>query len=319
MKLLSLEGLIFLSYFCSYRIEVIYTMLHNYGEFTIEDFFKEFNMRSEMLNRLDSKGLMTPKHFNDAYKNLQICLQQLNYFDVQAIPFFDERFPKALKDLSDCPPVIYVKGKLRSEVSMAAIVGTRKMSQFGARKTAFVTDLMNASNLGVVSGLAEGIDTVAHHQTLQNKHYTIAVLAQPLSKIFPQENYGLANDILKSGGALVSELPFGISRGKTDFVMRNRIQVALSKIVVPIELEPKSGTMWTVDYTKQLKRQLFVIVPSAQEESLAQYSGILHLINQQKQRPIPNVHIIQNSDQFKKKIGQFFTNEFFHNGQTELF
>lgn len=309
-QLNSKEGLIFLSYLTSCQNGAINYVLENYGNLTIQELAGEYDINPDSFSKIKNNNKSLIQHHVDSYENMISCIHQLEYYGVRAIAHFEKDFPDKLKDLVDCPFVIYVKGHLRPNYPMAGVVGTRSISQYAVRKTSFVVDMLNQAEFGIVSGLASGIDTIAHVQTLNNNCYTIAVMAQPLNKIFPAENYKLANAILKSGGALISELPFGISRGKADFVMRNRLQAALSRIVVPIELEVKSGTMWTVDYTKQLGRLLLLISPNKQELQFSQYEGIVHLIQSQMGNPSPSTYIIQNSSQFKDFLVQYWSDDF---------
>jgi DNA processing protein len=133
------------------------------------------------------------------------------------------------------PPVLFCKGYFKNEKNIA-IVGTRKASKFAKSTVDWVTKIFASKGFGIVSGLAVGIDSMAHLAAINYEAYTIAILPNSIDYIYPKENYKLANDILESGGCILSELPVGINRGKRAFVERNRLQTAISEYVVPIEM-----------------------------------------------------------------------------------
>jgi DNA processing protein len=129
------------------------------------------------------------------------------------------KYPTSLKKISKPPPLLYLKGKLKSK-SNVAIIGTRDISQYADTSVRQAVDLFVKHNYGVVSGLAMGIDTLAHKYSILYKGYTLAVMPNSLDYIYPKENYWLANSILDNGGGVLSELPIGINRGKRSFVER---------------------------------------------------------------------------------------------------
>src|SRR5690606_8946049 len=117
-----------------------------------------------------------------------------------------------------------------------------------------------------------------HIRALRNDQYTMAILPNSLDTIYPPSNYKLANDILDSGGCLLSEMVFGINRGKQSFVQRNRLQAAFSQNIIPVEMGVNSGTMHTIDFAKRYKKKIVLLQPTPLLSSLENYAGIIHLI-----------------------------------------
>lgn len=302
-QLYSTEGMIALSYLTNYDIKQIFEILKFYQNKTLLEFFEEVKDRPSTIkvaNQLSWTDYI-PK-YNEIIASTVRCLEQLDYYQIHAIPINSVQYPEKLRKLTNPPPVLYVKGQLRHDINCVAVVGTREMSQFGAHKTSRVVELLANAGYGIVSGLAAGIDTAAHLTALNMNTYTLAVMAHSLNTIYPPENYGLAKKILDSGGALVSELPIGINRGKRDFVERNRLQVAFSDAVVPIELLPTSGTMHTVNQAKAQNKHLFLIRPTSAEAATSQYSGVIELMRLNQISPMPYVQFVKDSTDFNLKL-----------------
>src|SRR5690606_2104822 len=151
--------------------------------------------------------------YSDAVEQTKISLEKLHFYSIKTITKFEENYPIALKNISDAPLVIYYKGVFRTN-TLAAVIGSRKISKHAEKITNQVVDWLHEYNYGIVSGLALGIDSLAHIRALRKDQYTMAILPNSLDTIYPPSNYKLANDILDSGGCLLSEMVFGINRGK---------------------------------------------------------------------------------------------------------
>lgn len=154
---------------------------------------------------------------------------------------------------------LYVLGKiLKSDSKAIAVVGSRKMSSRGERLTKKFVGKLVAVGFTIVSGLARGVDTVAHKAALKAKGRTIAVLGSGLDIIYPPENKSLAEEIIKNG-ALVSPYPPGTKPYPKNFLARNRIIVSLSKAVLVIEGARRSGTLSTASWAGDLGVDVFAI------------------------------------------------------------
>lgn len=171
------------------------------------------------------------------------------------------KYPRLLREIPDPPALLYVRGvgyKINMERTIA-VVGTRHVTQYGKEVTEkLVTDLV-AMGFTIVSGMAIGVDTVAHETTIETGGKTIAVLGCGIDIIAPPSNATLYWDIVHGNGAVVSEIPPGIRTDKKRFVTRNRIISGLSLGVVVIEGGEHSGTLITAKYAAEQGREVFAV------------------------------------------------------------
>jgi DNA processing protein len=196
---------------------------------------------------------------------------------IMALSFFDDRYPERLRAIADPPPVLYVRGALDA-ISMrrsAAVVGTREPTSFGRTAAEELTSALASADWAIVSGLAKGIDTLAHRTALERGTPTIAVMAGGLDSVYPAENRGLADAIVEQGGALVSEQPIGSQPRAASFVGRNRIQTALSAAVLVIQTGLKGGTMHTARHAVMQGRPVFCPRPHTPHERNAGLYALL--------------------------------------------
>lgn len=172
-------------------------------------------------------------------------------------------YPKRLKKIPDPPQVLYLAGNLdllKDSSPPLAIVGTRRCSLYGKQVVGDFAGKLAEQGFIIVSGLAKGIDALAHKITLENGGKTIAVLGSGINKkIYPKENTSLFKNILKSGGLIVSEYPPGTPPLQYNFPKRNRIIAGLSLGVLVIEARKKSGALITADFAFQQKKPVFAI------------------------------------------------------------
>ena len=180
----------------------------------------------------------------------------------------DLQYPRLLKEAPGHPNRIFLKGRLR-EVPLVAVVGTRRPTPYGKQVTQeIVTDLVRAG-VGIVSGLAMGIDAVAHKTAVEQGGYTVAVLGCGIDKIYPSINRDLHHQILNSGGAIVSELPSDTAPRKHYFPARNRIIAGMSMGVLVTEADWKSGTLHTANFALDYGRDVMAVPGDIYRESSA--------------------------------------------------
>jgi DNA processing protein len=171
----------------------------------------------------------------------------------------DDDYPKRLKDIYDPPALLYVRGKLRSEDELAiAIVGSRKTSPYGRWFTEKIGQDLARHGVTVVSGIARGIDSVAHKGALQGGGRTIAVLGCGVDVIYPSENRNLFYQIIEQG-AILSEFPMKSVPEGGHFPRRNRIISGLSIGVVIVQASAKSGSLITAGYALEQGREVFAV------------------------------------------------------------
>lgn len=198
-------------------------------------------------------------------------------------------YPSLLRTIPDPPPTLYVRGELAPKRCVAC-VGTREPSAFGIEVTRRIVRALVARGYGIVSGLASGVDTVAHRTALEAGGYTIAVLAHGLDSVYPAANRELAKEILAAGGALVGEHPDQTSPSPRSFVRRNRIQSGLSLGTIVMQTDLAGGSMHTARFTLVQGRKLFVPVPPAGPHRDAPKSrGIVALAEWSTARLLPHL------------------------------
>ncbi len=169
-------------------------------------------------------------------------------------------YPERLREIYDPPPVLWVRGdaSLLAKPSIA-IVGTRHPSPYGSGVAEMLARDLSVRRLLVVSGMARGIDTCAHKGALAARMPTVAVWGTGIDVIYPKENKKLAEDILASGGAIVSENPAGTFPAPQNFPRRNRILSGLSVAVLVVEAAENSGTRVTARCAAEQNRDLFAV------------------------------------------------------------
>lgn len=171
----------------------------------------------------------------------------------------DKDYPENLRQISAPPKELFIKGKLlKKDQKAVAVVGSRTMTDYG-RLTAYRFSYYLAQNgITIVSGLARGIDTVAHKAALKVGGRTIAVLGHGIDRIYPPENVRLAAEIIKSG-ALITEFPQGIKPLGKNFLSRNRIISGLSLGILVVEGARRSGTLSIANWAASQNREVFAV------------------------------------------------------------
>jgi len=189
-------------------------------------------------------------------------LDSLDSQDINVLSLFSDEFPLSLKTIPDPPPILFVRGSVSSlHMKSVAIIGTRNASEF-ALKSAFLIATKCAQNsLGVVSGLATGCDTEAHKGCIVGKQPTVATLAHGLHHLYPPENVHLANEIVESGGALISEYLPDTPPHSERFIERDRLQSGLSKGLILVESSIRGGSMHTVRFAVKQNRLIATMLP----------------------------------------------------------
>jgi DNA processing protein len=185
--------------------------------------------------------------------------QRLETARVRAITWDDPTYSARLREIDDAPPLLYLKGELVTQDELAvAVVGTRRPTPYG-RQVAEEMSYQLAGNLvTVVSGLARGIDGIAHRAALQAGGRTLAVLACGLDMVYPPEHKKLASEIAERG-ALISEQPLGSQPRGDFFPRRNRILSGMSLGVLIVEGDEKSGALITANFANDQGREVFAV------------------------------------------------------------
>ncbi len=186
-------------------------------------------------------------------------MERLKRMGVHVLTWEDADYPSRLKQIYDLPPVLFVKGTLLPEDERSiAVVGTRRATAYGREVvTQLCTDL-SRSGVTIVSGLARGIDAIAHRSALEAGGRTIAVLGNGVDITYPPEHAALAAQIAQNG-ALVSEHPLGTRPEASNFPRRNRIMSGMTLGTLVIEAPVGSGAIWTVRHALEQDREVFCV------------------------------------------------------------
>lgn len=178
---------------------------------------------------------------------------------IDCIPYMDERFPRRLKFCSDSPALLYSNGNVDfNHPKILAVVGTRRATPQGKKITEKIIAELVSQDVLIISGLAFGIDVVAHQSALKNKLPTIGVLAHGLDRIYPSEHRGIAQEI-EQNGALLTEFTSGTKPDRENFPKRNRIVAGMADAVLVVESQRTGGSMITADLGFGYGRDVFAI------------------------------------------------------------
>jgi DNA processing protein len=178
---------------------------------------------------------------------------------ISVVPFNDSRYPETLKELPDAPIVLYMKGNIDDEDRFAiSIVGSRKLTPYGEAVTQRLSSELASAGFTIISGMARGIDTLAHKSALASGGRTIAVLGSGLDICYPAENKGLMNRITSSG-CVISEFPPGTMPNRENFPRRNRLISGLSLGVLVVEATATSGSLITAKQAIEQNKEVFAV------------------------------------------------------------
>lgn len=206
----------------------------------------------------------------------------------------DPDYPKLLLEIPDPPPLLYFRGVVEQQenegtIPAIAIVGTRSPSEYGRKWTARISTALVKAGFSVVSGLAQGIDTVAHVACLQASGRTIAVMGTGTNIVYPLSNRKLAQRIAAEG-LLLSEHPAGTQADRAHFPRRNRIIAGLSRAVLVLEAPQQSGALITARVANDYGRDVYALPGSLDNE---QSRGCLELLNQGAQMILSEDHLLE--------------------------
>ena len=270
-----LASVIALTYVRGLTYNEVLKIINRYKSF--EDFkANAFNLRQGDFFESESKDKDGNSNIQKAQKQIEYAEQ--NNFKIMTI--WDDAYPTLLKQIDYPPVVIYVWGNLQPPDAVSiSVVGTRKCSHYGKFATEqFVAEFVK-QNIIITSGMAYGIDTIAHKTAMKNGGISYAVIASGLDKIQPQIAMQTATEIVASGGVIISEYKFGVPALQGYFLHRNRIISGISRATLVVESAYKGGALNTAKFADLQSRDLFVIPGNiTSEKSL----GTNNLIRRQK-------------------------------------
>lgn len=191
--------------------------------------------------------------------NPEAELQKLERGGIELVTYNDENYPKLLREIPNPPIVLYIRGSLKPHEIAIAIVGARKYTPYGKQVAEDITAGLITAGITIISGLAFGIDALAHEMTVRSRGRTLGVLACGIDSVYPAHNRLLAERIIDGGGAILSELPLGTPPLKHHFPNRNRIISGLALGTVVIEAGIKSGSLITARHALEQNRQVYAV------------------------------------------------------------
>ncbi|MFC2140221.1 DNA-processing protein DprA [Candidatus Auribacterota bacterium] len=250
------------------EILLILNTIPSFGSATLKKLIKNFSPFSRILKTSKEelkkfsflKPEMIEKIINwEKYIDLNKELALIKKEGISLISLLDkEDYPSLLKEIYSPPILLYVKGDAKAlRYQNIAIVGSRKASFYGIQNTQKLARGLAEYDLGVVSGLALGIDAAAHKGAIEAGGITIAVLGNGLQQIYPRENRKLTQEIIAKHGAVISEFPMSMPPLRQNFPRRNRIICGLSQGVVVTEASKKSGALITADFALDEGRAVY--------------------------------------------------------------
>lgn len=192
---------------------------------------------------------------------LQQLVQQLETETIRAMFWDDEDYPSMLKESSDPPEQLFIRGHLPVNQLAVAVVGTRRATSYGRRCVERIVPALARDGFVIVSGLALGIDTLAHEACLDAGGTTVAFIGAGIDEasVYPRANLRLAHGIIASGGALVSEYPSRSDSRKEHFPVRNRLIAGYSSATVVVEAAQKSGSLITARIALEENREVLAV------------------------------------------------------------
>lgn len=192
--------------------------------------------------------------------DLDAHLEQVQAAGIRLLTWDSPDYPLCLREAPNAPPLLYVQGTLQEIDQLAlAVVGTRRLTAYGRQVTHDLVAGLVRHNITIVSGLARGIDAVAHKTAVEMGGRTIAVLGSGLDCVYPTEHRQLAQNICKGHGAVISEYGLGVQPEAKNFPPRNRIISGLSLGVLVVEAGERSGALITVNFAAEQNRDVFAV------------------------------------------------------------
>ena len=231
-------------------------LLEHFGD--AEKIFKAPKSNLENIEGIGTIAANAIKHFND----FKICETEIEFIEkskITALFITDDNYPKRLLNSYDSPTMLYYKGNADLNCSkIISVVGTRTNSDYGKNICEKIVEDLAEQNVLVLSGLAFGIDSIAHKAALKNKLKTVGVMAHGLDKIYPAQNKLLAQEMLQHGG-LLTDFMSGTNPDRQNFPRRNRIVAGMCDALVVIESSAKGGSLITAELANGYNKDVFAI------------------------------------------------------------
>ncbi len=249
--------------------------------------------------------------------------QRANDGKVKIVTWEDDDYPTRLKEIGNSPAVLYLRGAVTQEDNWAvAVVGTRRVTGYGRQVTEDLSAFLVQNHITVVSGLARGVDRIAHETALKMGGRTLAVLGSGVDQIYPPEHAGLAAQIAEHG-AVISDYPLGTQPESTNFPPRNRLIAGLSLATVVVEAGNVSGSLITAAFAREQGREVFAVpggiyAPLSKGTNqlinngcapLTDFEQILQALHLDKTKKQYEARMLIAADDLEEQLLQLLTNE----------
>lgn len=247
-----------------------------------------FTAKENHLSHLEGIGTVRAKSIK-AFKDFARCEQELKFIEkykIQPLFLTDVAYPKRLLQCYDSPTLLFYRGTADLNASKTiSIIGTRGCTEYGKTFTEKLVKDLAAENISIISGMAYGIDTVAHKAAVKNNLPTVGVLAHGLDSLYPPENASLAKQMVKENGGLLTEFMSNTRPDRHNFPTRNRIVAAMADATIVVETDIKGGSMITAELATNYNRDVFAVPGKTTD---IKSKGCNHLIRQNKAALITN-------------------------------
>lgn len=248
-----------------FKLWIIITEVSNNMKKYVYNEYHDFDTLRKMV--INDNMTLLPKKIVEKFQKSYIKIEELaaeeckSIKDIHICTMYDIDYPISLLQYEDAPFGIFYKGNISmiNEKKNISIVGSRKCSRYGIDVTNSMVEQLSPYEINIVSGMAKGIDSVAHRAAIKNNINTIAVLGSGIDVIYPKENYRLYHEILEKCGCIISEFPLGTPPLSRNFPMRNRIISGMCELLVVTEGGEKSGTLITVGAALEQGKNIIVV------------------------------------------------------------
>ncbi len=252
-------------------------LVHHFGD--AQSIFKAKISALEKIEGIGTIRANAIKQFND-FSRAEQEIEFIEQYNIKTFFLTDDTYPKRLLNCYDSPTLLFYKGIADLNASkIVAIIGTRTNTEYGKTFTEKLVKDLSAQNILIVSGLAYGIDAIAHKSALKNHLPTVGVVGHGLNKIYPADHTNLAKEMVQQNGGILTEFLSGTKPDKHNFPLRNRIVAGMSDATIVIETTIKGGSMITAKLADAYNRDVFT-VPGRTTDSKS--SGCNHLIKHNK-------------------------------------
>lgn len=244
-----------------------------------KDIFKAKLSTLESIEGINISGAKNIKAFTD-FSKAEEEIKFIEKYNVQPLFITDKKYPQRLLNCYDSPTLLYYKGSANLNASrIVSVIGTRNNSEYGKAVTEKFIERISVHNILIISGLAFGIDVIAHKASVKYNVPTVAVVAHGLDHIYPSEHTGLAKDMIQQGGGVLTEYCSNTKPERYNFPSRNRIVAGMSDATVVIETTVKGGSMITAELANGYNKDVFAFPGKASD---AKSTGCNHLIKTNK-------------------------------------